>query len=234
MSDIAPPTLAETLKQEMRLLLDVATLLTNRAPLATAPCGKNEPVFVLPGLATSDRSTFVLRRFLNKIGYRAQGWGLGINHGDARHLLETLKPLIKNLAQKNQTPITLIGWSLGGLLAREIARADPESVRRVITLGTPVIGGGKYTFVARSMRRKGINLDALERELHEINHDKPITVPVAALYSKRDGIVAWRACLDPNPDNRVTHTEVACAHLGFGFHTAVLRKIADLLAEMPS
>jgi dienelactone hydrolase len=125
--------------------------------------------------------------------------------------------------------VRCVGWSLGGNLAREAARERPELVERVVTFGTPAVGGPKYTSVARMYRQRGLDLDAIEARFAE-RERVPIRVPVTAIYSRRDGVVAWRACIDRStPD--VEHVEVRGAHLGLGFHPAVYRVVADRLAR---
>jgi pimeloyl-ACP methyl ester carboxylesterase len=129
----------------------------------------------------------------------------------------------EDLAQSGQ-----VGWSFGGVIAREAARLDPSAVRRVVTLGTPVVGGPKYTRVARWLHRSGHDVDAIERAVEELNRT-PLTVPVRAVYSKTDGVVDWRACIDPWTPT-VEHVEVRSSHLGMGHHPAVLEVVARRLA----
>jgi pimeloyl-ACP methyl ester carboxylesterase len=125
--------------------------------------------------------------------------------------------------------VRLVGWSAGGFLAREAARDRPELVERVVTLGTPVIGGPKYTNVAPLFRRLGYDLDAIERECRE-RARRPIEVPVTAIYSRRDGVVAWRACLD-DTSREVEHVEVESTHGGLGYDSRVWAIVADRLAR---
>ena len=171
----------------------------------------------------------MLRAYLALLGYRPVGWGLGRNGGDVPELLPRVVDRMEDLAQASGEPIRLVGWSLGGVLAREAARDRPNSARRVVTLGSPVVGGPKYTAVAEAYRRQGIDLDAIEAEVAERNR-QPLEVPVTALYSRRDAVVAWRACIDRDAPN-VEHVEVAATHLGLGFSAEVFEIIADRLAR---
>jgi pimeloyl-ACP methyl ester carboxylesterase len=126
--------------------------------------------------------------------------------------------------------VRLVGWSLGGALAREVAREQPQWVERVVTLGTPVVGGPKYTTVGALYRRRGVDVDAIEREAAARDAALPIRVPVHAIYSRRDGVVAWQACIDrTSPD--VEHVEVASTHTGLGFDARVYALIAERLAK---
>jgi pimeloyl-ACP methyl ester carboxylesterase len=124
--------------------------------------------------------------------------------------------------------VRVVGWSLGGVLARETARRRPELVERVVTLGSPVVGGPKYTLAASFYRRQGVDLDALEREIAELDAT-PIRVPITALYSRSDGVVAWRACID-RVSPHVEHVEVGGSHAGLGFRAEVYRIVAERLA----
>jgi pimeloyl-ACP methyl ester carboxylesterase len=139
-----------------------------------------------------------------------------------------LKRLI-SLARRNKRKVRIIGWSLGGYLAREAARERPDLVHQVITLGTPVIGGPKYTVVAHVFRRRGIDIDAIEAAIEARNRVALMT-PVTAVYSRRDAVVAWEACIDRHTSN-VEHIEVRATHLGLGFSPDVYQIIAQRLAD---
>ena len=196
--------------------------------LASAPRGTGERVLVLPGFATGDASTGVMRFVLKQLGYDARGWGLGLNHGDVSALLPRVRARIETSAAETGRKVRLVGWSLGGVLAREVARDHPDLIDRVVTLGTPIVGGPKYTATAATWRRRGIDLDAIEAAVAE-RERTPIRVPITAIYSRRDGVVAWRACIDAtNPD--VSHHEVASSHTGLGFQAGVLAIVARALA----
>jgi len=184
---------------------------------------------VLPGYGAGDASTLVLRRYLRFLGYWVRGWSLGVNAGDVRALLPRVLDRVERFAERKREPVSLIGWSLGGVLARETARESPGLVRRVITLGSPIVGGPKYTAAARFYRLQGIDLDAVEAEI-DARESTPIRVPITAIYSRADGVVAWQACLDrrsPHAEN----VEVGATHLGLGFSADVYRLIADRLSS---
>jgi pimeloyl-ACP methyl ester carboxylesterase len=186
-------------------------------------------VLVLPGFAASDASTLALRSYLRWLGYDARGWGLGTNRGDLPALVPRVVRLLEGKAASARRRVRCVGWSLGGNLAREAARERPDLVERVVTLGTPAVGGPKYTSVAHRYRRQGVDLDEVEARVAE-RERVPIRVPVTAIYSRRDGVVAWRACIDrATPD--VEHVEVSATHLGLGFHPEVYRVVADRLAR---
>jgi hypothetical protein len=111
-----------------------------------------------------------------------------------------------------------------------LARERPELVRLVITLGTPVVGGPKYTAAAESYRKRGIDIEAIAAEVEQRNRTASLEVPVVALYSREDGLVAWQACIDHQTPN-IEHVEVKAAHLGFGFSADVYKVIAQRLAH---
>ena len=190
------------------------------------------PVMVIPGYMTSDRSTLVVRRFLAAQGFEVRGWGLGLNRGNVERVIP---PLIeKVIAHAAGRPIQLVGWSQGGIIAREMTReAHGEGrlrVEHIVTMGTPVIGGPKYTATAERYAQAGYDLDAIEQLIASRNAE-PLGVPVTAIYTRSDQIVHWRACLDPNPDNEVEYVEVGTGHFGLGFDAETLAIVADRLAR---
>jgi hypothetical protein len=216
--------------REARFLPDLAAGLAALPALARAPRGDGEPVLVLPGYGAGDSSTALLRAFLRSLGYRAEGWGLGRNGGDVGKLLPRVLARTERLFSASDRAVRLVGWSLGGVLAREAAREAPRLVERVVTLGSPVVGGPKYTAAGGLYRRRGFDLDAIEREITARNAARPIRVPIHAIYSRRDGVVAWQACVDrASPD--VEHVEVPSTHSGLGFDARVLALVADRLAR---
>ncbi|HSN55969.1 MAG TPA: alpha/beta hydrolase [Candidatus Sulfomarinibacteraceae bacterium] len=198
----------------------------------TAPRGDGGPAIVVPGFATDDGWTVSLRSFLRSIGHDARGWGQGRNHGRVPQLIPRIVDRAAELADESGRQVRLVGWSLGGYLAREAARESPDLVDRVITLGAPVVGGPKYTASAPMYRKRGYDLDSIEADVEARDAD-PLRVPVEAVYSRSDGVVAWRACVDRrNP--RVRHHEVRSSHLGLVASPEVFRLVAELLAETPS
>ena len=126
-------------------------------------------------------------------------------------------------------PVAIVGWSLGGYLAREAARENPERVSRVITMGSPVIGGPAYTTAAKWYRAQGTDIAEIRRRVAE-RYEVPLTVPTVALYSKNDGVVAWQACIDEWSEN-VRHVEVEAHHLAMGTSAEVLRIVLDEVEE---
>ena len=217
--------------REVRVLLELPRLLFRFPLLARQPRGTGQPVLVLPGYGAGDVSTALLQGYIRFLGYHVRGWGRGRTHGEVQTLLPRVLKRLMSLARKSGQEVTLVGWSLGGYLAREAARERPDLVQRVITLGTPVVGGPKYTVVARHFHRRGIDMDAMEAEI-ELRNQILLRTPVTAIYSRTDAVVAWRACIDRKGLN-VEHVEVRTTHLGFGFSAEVYKIIAQRLAAQP-
>ncbi len=214
--------------RELAAPVEFAELLLRLPQLAAAPRGAGEPVLVLPGFGGGDGSTALLRRYLRYLGYAVDGWGLGTNRGNVQQLLEQLLQLVATSAADSGQPLRLVGWSLGGYLAREVARDLPDCVDRVVTLGSPVVGGPRYTLTAPIYRLGGTDFDAIEAAIRE-REKVSLTVPVRAIYSRRDGIVSWEACID-RVSNCVEHVEVDASHIGMGVNPRVLDLVADALA----
>lgn len=222
---ISPPSPGALLREALTPL-QLWLLLLNTPALAMAPRGRGERVNVWPGFGAGNASTLILRSYLGFLGYRVKGWSLGNNNGDVLAQLDRLKSDL--LAENRSEPVTLIGWSLGGYLAREVARDCPDLVRQVVTLGSPVVGGPKYTAVAAAFARRGESMDDIER-LVDARYDIPLRVPVTAIFSKADGVVAWQACIDERSPH-VEHVEVYSSHAGLGFSPQAYRILADRLA----
>ena len=219
----APPPLG--LFREALDMLDLPRLLLNAPELAAQPKGTGQPVLLLPGYGAGDGSTAVLRRYIRYLGYDARGWGLGTNTGDVPALIPKAAQLVAAIAAETRQPVRLVGWSLGGYLgprttgcggARHHARQSS-------------VGGPKYTAVADVYRRQGYDLDAIEAGVAD-RERIPLQVPATAIYSKTDGVVAWRACIDSQNRN-IEHVEVRTTHLGLGFAPDVYRVIAQRLAS---
>lgn len=222
---LTPPDRLATLA-ELLLPLDMAGFALHLPSLAFAPRGDGRPVMLLPGYGASERSMEPLNRFLGFIGYDAQHWDLGRNRG---RVDQYARAIADQLAARYDAPVTLIGWSLGGVVAREAARLVPGQVREIITMGTPVIGGPKYTAMAgRYAQDQSLDLDHFERQVHERNL-VGLTCPITAIYTDRDGIVSPGSSQDIyNPQTRMVR--VGGGHFGLGINPRVWRIIADTLA----
>ncbi len=226
---IHAPGLSSTFK-EVFTVLDVAGAAASALRLQRLPRCPGQRVMTLPGYGFDDPSLLALRLQLRALGAVTSGWGLGINFGQVGHLLPKVANRVREAAEQAQHPITLIGWSLGGYLAREVAREHPQLVARVITLGSPLQGGPRYTVVRGVYERLGYDLERIDARMEAREREHPLQVPVTAVYSKRDGIVAWRACID-EIESVTEHVAVKATHLGLCYAPAVLELIAARLAE---
>ncbi|MEO0451461.1 MAG: alpha/beta hydrolase [Pseudomonadota bacterium] len=201
-----------------------------KAPdLMTAPRGDGRKIVLLPGFTSPEMAMLPLATYLRFLGYDASTWGLGVNGGDVDGLTEQFGARVREMVEKFSQPVTLIGWSLGGVIARETARLNSEAVREIITMGTPLIGGPKYTAVGQLYAlREGLDMDEFELDVHERN-SVGLSQPLTVIYSKSDGVVGWQAAQDVyNPQAR--HIEVRSTHMALGANAKVWRIIADTLA----
>lgn len=198
-----------------------------RTAMNTAPRGGGETVWVLPGMGVGDWTTRALRRYLCRHGFDARGWGLGRNPPDAEATLARLLPRLEALVVDTGAPAALVGWSLGGVLARELARLRPDLVRCVVTLGSPVVGGLRHTAIAGFYRLQGWNIAEIDHLVAASNRT-PIRVPVTAIWSRRDGIVAWQACVDDFTPT-IENLEATSCHWALGLDPEVLAALPERL-----
>jgi pimeloyl-ACP methyl ester carboxylesterase len=180
------------------------------SPLLTrVPKGDGHPVLVMPGFLASDLSTLPLRRLLGRLGYDAHGWALGRNVGPTKAVVDGLTRAVQEVGQRSDTgTVSLVGWSLGGVYGRELARRFPERVRQVITLGSPF-----------NTMNLGFGATA-----------DPLPVPSTALYTRSDGIVDWQTTVQRS-DERSENVEVRGSHCGLGVNPAAVLAMADRLAQ---
>jgi hypothetical protein len=225
---IGPPPIGLFAVEQGRAVLELAGVGARRRLLKSAPRGDGHPVLVLPGLLAGDFSTAPLRRFLRDLCYDARGWKLGLNVGPSEGLGEKMRERLERLADRHGRSVSLVGWSLGGIFARELSRQHPDMVRNVITLATP------FRDVSATHAARIVPLLSNVGSLHDA-HDlrealrRPLPVPTTSIYSRSDGIVHWQSCLeDPSPT--CENVEVSCSHTGMGFHPEALAVIADRLA----
>ena len=233
-AEIKPPSALLALTELPRAIAEWGSLAWSAGALmASAPRGDGHPVLVLPGFMTSDSSTRVLRRFLRMLGYDAHTWNLGRNLGtraigqQGEKLIERLREIHEQTGQK----VSLVGWSLGGVMARLLARKAPDAVRQVITLGSPFAGSPKSTNVWRLYElMSGSRIDDPNHRAHLAEVAARPSVPCTAIYSKDDGVVAWQTCRE---DEGATseNIEVHGSHCGLGVNPSVLYAVADRLAQ---
>ena len=203
-------------------------LVSPLLPAVTIAAGSGQPVMALPGYLTGDASSIRLRRSLKAAGYAAYGWGLGQNRGARADLLDRLGARIAELADRHRQPVGLIGWSLGGVFAREVAKARPDQVSLVVTLGSPFSGDLRANNAWRLY--EWLNDHPVDRPPLEV--DLPVKPPVTtvAVWSSRDGIVAPAAARGL-PHEADFHREVPCRHLSYVRAAVGIRAIGEILAR---
>ena len=197
------------------------------------PHGDGHPVLVFPGFLAGPGSTQFLRNVLRRLGYHPHDWGLGWNLGYRPHMAETLAARVREIQQQSgDQRVSLIGWSAGGIYAREVGRMLPERVRMVITLGSPFRGSHHATHSWRTWELFNRHPDATEimSEAARIGRARPLRVPTTCIYSKHDGMVAWECCTSL-PAPRTENVQVRSTHLGYGHNLETLYVIADRLAQ---
>ena len=230
MSALRPPSLLY-LALEGRAWIELATLVPALPALARAPRGDGHPVLVLPGYLADDNSTRALRWFLRDRGYWVHAWRLGRNVGPNDATVEGLVARLRALHGRHGRRVSLVGWSLGGIYARELARAFPDHIRQVITLASPF--RDPYASNVARLARLGLGPRPPEARGPTERLRAPLPVPTTAFYSETDGIVAWQSCLvdeGPHAENLAVQT----SHCGMGHHPTVLLAIADRLAQSES
>lgn len=187
------------------------------------------PVMILPGFMTTKASTKLLREYVAKLGYPVYDWGMGRNLGKMEYMA-ALVERIEKIEKKHKQKVSLIGWSLGGVFAREIAKARPELIRQVITLGSPFQNlthpnnvAWIYTLISGGKRVEDTDWALLD------NMPNPAPVPTTAIYTKEDGIVPWQVCREIEEDEWHQNVQVRGSHFGLGVNTSVFWIIADRL-----
>ena len=224
------PSLALLATEPARAGLDLAALAAAWPMLATARRGDGHTVLVLPGWLTGDPTTAPLRIFLRALGHNVTGWSLGRNRGPTGRVVQELRSRLDRLYRSSGRRVSLVGWSLGGLYAQELARAAPGSVRGIVTLGSPVTRWAPWVRTASGIVDRGTRLprgvDTLPRPWAERGS---LRVPATSVYTRTDGVVHWSSCRYPLRTGRRENVEVRGSHLGLGHNPAVLWLLADRL-----
>jgi|AntRauTorckE6833_2_1112554.scaffolds.fasta_scaffold51618_2 pimeloyl-ACP methyl ester carboxylesterase len=226
---IQRPSLFLSLTEPVRAAADFATLLPGACALSQAPRGDGHRVIVLPGFTASDGSTAPLRSFLRNRGFDARGWKLGRNTAGPE-LRPGLLALLEQAVDESGGPVSLVGWSLGGVMARNLARRTPELVRYLVTLGSPINGRPDRTRAWQLYSRMNSDAESRGRARRSGHRPPPEGVPCTAIYSRSDGVVPWQIARERAGDRR-ENVRVRASHLGMGVHAGVLYAVADRLAQ---
>lgn len=196
------------------------------------PKGDGHAVLVIPGFLASDVATIGMRNLLSHAGYATYGWGQGTNHGPTADVFAQLEAQLKAL-YASHGKVSLIGWSLGGVFARELGRRHPKLIRQIITLGSPFNATRDQfdpSLVELIENSTGKTFEEIQHEFTS-GDNAPPAVPCTAVYSKTDGIAPWEACFDDPPDATHQNVEVLGSHMGLVYSLSVLWLIADRLAQ---
>jgi len=199
------------------------------------PAGDGHPVIIFPGLGTDSAAVAPLREHCESLGYTAIDWGKGCNTGPQGEMQPWLAELAEHTASLlsgHPDTATLIGWSLGGVYAREVAKLLAPQVRQVITIGTPFNAEADHTNVGWLFRLLGGNAPVIGPELSARLRIPP-PLPTTSIYSRSDGVVAWETCRHAVQSQWVQDIEIEGSHIGMGWNPAVLDIVADRLAQRP-
>lgn len=230
---IQRPSLALLGAEPFRAVMEL--VLHKFATARTAKLGDGHPVVIFPGLGADGHSVATLREHCRSLGYDAFDWGQGFNtgpHGDLDAWLQTLKSQVVDLLGGHTQPATLIGWSLGGLYAREIGKLMAPRIRQVITLGTPFNAKADHTNVGWLFRLLSGSSSAIGPALSWRLRTPP-PLRTTSIYSRSDGVVAWQTCRHDKQSSLVHDIEVNASHLGMGWNRDVLAAVADRLVQPP-
>ena len=227
-TDNARPPSRLLMLLEGRAFWELGAFVAAMPMLRMAPRGDGHPVLVLPGLIANDTSTLPLRAFLKDRGYAAHGWEQGRNLGLRDGVRDSMLRRLKELARLHGRKVSLIGWSLGGVYARELAKQSPDDVRLVISLGSPFTGDPKANNAWR-MYESASGQKVGDPRVHPGLRQTP-PVPTTSIFSRSDGIVAWQCSVEQDGP-KAENIEIEGSHCGLGHNPAALFAIADRLAQ---
>lgn len=217
---------------EGRALFELAAFYATRPLLAMLPRGDGHPVLVLPGFLASDGSTVPLRRLLADLGYEVHGWGLGRNLRVDNQRVHDMEALLLKIHEDSGRKVSIVGWSLGGVFARELAKAHPEAVRQVISLGSPIHQDRRYTNASGLFERLNGKDPEPVRAGRFTGLEEAPPVPTTSILTRTDGIVAWQASVqrpEAASHGMTENIEVHASHVGLGVNPSVMVALADRL-----
>ncbi|WP_345720443.1 alpha/beta hydrolase [Qipengyuania xiamenensis] len=226
-----PPSRLLTLAEPGRAMGELASFYALRPLMGQLPKGDGHGVLVLPGFMASDYSTGPLRRLLCDLGYDCAGWNLGRNIKVDQARIEAMMDCVDELHGRSGRPISIVGWSLGGVFARELAKLAPEKVRLVISLGSPICDDRGHTNAARLFEY----LNGKEPEIMKDGNFQALAeappVPTTSILTRTDGVVHWRGSVQRCGREDCENIEVLASHCGLGVNPAAVYAIADRLAQ---
>lgn len=227
-----PPSKLLAFTEPSRALAELAAFYALRPLLSFLPRGDGHGVLVLPGFMATDTSTAPMRRLLSQLGYAVEGWNLGRNLKVDNERIEAMARCVSDLYDKTGGKISIVGWSLGGVFARELAKQMPDKVRQVITLGSPISDNRRFTNARPLFEMiNGKRPEPMRNGKFKKLSDAP-PVPTTSILTKADGVVHWRGSVQHAGGNPQTENiEVYASHIGLGVNPAVMLAIADRLAQ---
>ena len=225
-----PPSDLLALMEAPRGLMELASFVALRPAMSFLPRGDGHPVLVLPGFMASDTSTVPMRNLLEQLGYDVVGWELGRNVQITDARIAAMADCLVRLHRRTGRKVSIIGWSLGGLLARELAKLHPEMVRQVISLGSPLSNDRGISKVRRLFEALNGAVPEPQRRGRFLDLEAPPPVPSTSIYTRTDGVVAWQGSIQPEGPQR-ENIEVHASHIGLGVNPTVMWVLADRLAQ---
>lgn len=225
-----PPHKLLTLAEPGRAMGELASFFAFRPLMSHLPKGDGHGVLVLPGFMASDGSTRPMRKLLNDLGYDAVGWDLGRNVRVDNERVEAMADCVAQHYEETGGKISIVGWSLGGVFARELAKMMPDKVRQVISLGSPISDNRDHTNARKLFEYlNGEEPEPIKQgQFQDLATAPP--VPTTSILTKTDGVVHWRGSVQ-EPGDQCENIEVLASHCGLGVNPSVMLAIADRLAQ---
>ena len=203
-----------------------------RRRMRSLPKGDGHPVLVLPGFMASDHSTRPMRRLFDDLGYKSYGWGLGRNVRFNEKREREMSDLVERIYEETGEKLSIVGWSLGGVFARELAKMHPDIVRTVISLGSPISNNRKHSAPSRIFEAINGKETQPEAEGRYRDLESAPPVPTTSILTKTDGVVAWRGSVQcPSKGEQTENIVVPASHVGLGVNPLVMVAVADRLAQ---
>lgn len=217
---------------EGRAIFELGAFRLMRRSLLDLPKGDGHSVLFLPGFMGTDNSTKIMRKLFAELNYSTHGWGLGRNlkFNDVRE--RAMSDVVERIYERQNAKISIVGWSLGGVFARELAKIHPDLVRSVISLGSPISNDRRYSAPNRLFEL--FNRDLVRGQAEKLTRDLETAppLPTTSIMTKTDGIVSWRGSVQcPTKGNQVENIIVPASHIGLGMNPFVMIAVADRLAQ---
>ena len=223
------PSLFKYIAEFIRFWIELLKAFIFRKRYEVTTQGDSHPVLVIPGFMANDLTTSPLREFIKKLGYSPYPWDLRRNYGDISQL-NILEKKIEELYAKHQTKVSLIGWSLGGVYARQLAKEKPHLIRQIITMGAPFAGIHQPNNAAPLYNLINVHKPiAVGDKKWLVDLLSPAPVPTTAIYSKQDGIVPWQVCMEQKEDDTHQNIEIKGGHFGLVRNPSVWLIVEDRL-----